>query len=97
MIRRFLRAVSRLGAARAAAAAAAAAAAVAARRIANHPERAADPDVGFRIAAWYWKTHDLNRLADAGDFTSITQRINGGQNGAASRVEYWERAKSVLG
>ncbi|MBX7096964.1 MAG: LysM peptidoglycan-binding domain-containing protein [Myxococcaceae bacterium] len=63
----------------------------------NHPERAADPDVGFRIATWFWKTHGLNQLADQGNFSEITHRINGGYNGASSRNRYWETAKSVLG
>ena len=63
----------------------------------NHPERAADPDVGFRIATWFWKTHGLNQLADQGNFSEITHRINGGYNGADSRNRYWATAKSVLG
>jgi spore coat assembly protein SafA len=62
----------------------------------SHPERAADPDVAFRIAGWYWSKRGLNGLADSGNFSEITRRINGGYNGAADRVRYWERAKRVL-
>lgn len=60
------------------------------------PERAASPEVAFRIAALYWANRGLNRLADAGDFREITRRINGGFNGLEDRVKYFERAKTVL-
>jgi predicted chitinase len=63
----------------------------------NHPERAADPEVGCRVAGWFWETHGLNALADAGDFRQITRRINGGYNGLARREAYWARAKEALG
>ncbi len=62
----------------------------------HNPTRAADPDVAFRIAVWFWNSRDLSSYADRGDFQSITYRINGGYNGDASRREYWARAKSVL-
>ena len=63
----------------------------------SNPERAAEPDVGFRIAAWFWSTRDLNTLADQGDFVGITERINGGTNGLSSRQAYYRTAQSVLG
>jgi predicted chitinase len=62
----------------------------------NNPARAADPDVGFRVAAWFWRTRGLNELADAGDFLAITKRINGGTNGLADREKYHGRAKAAL-
>lgn len=62
----------------------------------SHPELAATPEVGFRVAGWYWTTHGLNEKADRGDFTGITRAINGGLNGQASREAYWNRAKQVL-
>ncbi|MBN1209209.1 MAG: peptidoglycan-binding protein [Myxococcaceae bacterium] len=60
------------------------------------PERARDPDVGFRVAAWYWQSRGLNALADAGDFREITRRINGGYNGLPQREEYYARALRIL-
>ncbi|MDP3232862.1 MAG: glycoside hydrolase family 19 protein [Myxococcales bacterium] len=62
----------------------------------RNPERAADPDVGFRIAAWFWQSRGLNSLADQGNFREITRRINGGYNGYDDRVQYWNRARQVL-
>lgn len=47
-------------------------------------------------AAWYWHSRGLNALADAGDYTAITRRINGGLNGQADRLARWERAKAAL-
>jgi predicted chitinase len=63
----------------------------------NNPTRAADPDVGFRTAAWFWNSRDLNSFADAGNFDAITFRVNGGFNGKASRDTYYARALQVLG
>jgi putative chitinase len=63
----------------------------------GHPELAAQPDVGFRIAAWYWTTHGLNQLADAGNFDAITRKINGGTNGTEDRRRRHELARKALG
>ncbi len=63
----------------------------------NNPKRAADIDVGFRVAVWYWNSRNLSAYADAGSFDTITKRINGGYNGKVSRDAYHARARSVLG
>ena len=63
----------------------------------QNPTLASRPDVGFRIAGWFWKTRGLNALADQGAFTTISERINGGHNGLADRYAYWARARGVLG
>ncbi|WP_158079777.1 peptidoglycan-binding protein [Archangium sp. Cb G35] len=62
----------------------------------GNPQRAADVDVGFRVAAWFWRSRGLNALADVGDFREITRRINGGFNGLAQREIYYRRALEVL-
>ncbi|HMN22519.1 MAG TPA: glycoside hydrolase family 19 protein [Ottowia sp.] len=62
----------------------------------EQPELAADPEVGFEIAALFWARNGLNALADANRFTDITQRINGGQNGAADRERLYALARQVL-
>jgi predicted chitinase len=62
----------------------------------NNPKRAADPDVGFRTAAWFWNSRNLSSLADSGNFREITHRVNGGYNGEASREAYYKRALDVL-
>jgi predicted chitinase len=62
----------------------------------GNPKRAADVDVGFRTAAWFWNSRNLNTYADAGNFREVTRRINGGYNGLASREAYYRRALNVL-
>ncbi len=63
----------------------------------------ANPDLlcqyygGSLSAAYYWYSHKCNELADADDFTSITEEINGGLNGLQGRVAMWTRAKNILG
>jgi putative chitinase len=63
----------------------------------GNPERAATPEVGFRIAGLYWKSRGLNELADQPDYREITVRINGRRClGWEDRVKYYEKAKAVL-
>jgi hypothetical protein len=38
----------------------------------------------------------LNELADRQDFREITRRINGGFNGLADRLKYFDRARTAL-
>ena len=60
------------------------------------PELLEQPAYAALSAAWYWSSNGLNELADAGKFEAITQRINGGQNGAADRLAIYQRALKVL-
>lgn len=64
------------------------------------PRRASDADVGFRVAGWFWDTHDLNELADLNTgeaFDRITRRINGGLNHKFKRDAFHRTARQVLG
>lgn len=63
----------------------------------NAPEWLETPAMAARSAAWWWASHGCNELADAGDFTALTRRINGGLNGLDDRRSRWDRAKGVLG
>src|SRR5487761_2770463 len=56
------------------------------------PALAATPEVAFAIAGLYWQSNGLNELADAQQFAAITRHINGGTNGLADRLRYYERA-----
>ena len=62
----------------------------------NHPELLEKPQHACMSAAWFWSSKGLSTLADAGKFDTITQRINGGQNGAADRQALYTRALKVL-
>ena len=66
----------------------------------NAPERAANPDVAFRVAGLFWSKRGLNELADQATpdaFRQITRRINGGFNGLAERQHFYDTATQVLG
>jgi predicted chitinase len=66
----------------------------------GHPEQAATPAVGFRVAVWYWTARCLNTLADLGTdeaFAAITKVINGGYNGQTQRATYYRTARLALG
>ena len=60
------------------------------------PELLEKPQHACMSATWFWATNGLSRLADAGKFDAITQRINGGQHGAADRQALYDRALKVL-
>ncbi|MFJ3685587.1 glycoside hydrolase family 19 protein [Pseudomonas sp. NPDC090208] len=60
--------------------------------LASVPDFLRTPEGAALSAAWFWSSRRLNTLADGGKFAEITQVINGGQNGAKSRVEYLGRA-----
>ncbi|MFL5346634.1 MAG: glycoside hydrolase family 19 protein [Hyalangium sp.] len=62
----------------------------------NNPNRAAEPEVGFRTAVWFWTSHHLNKYADEGNLDAITYRINGGYNGKSSRDAYYQQALKLL-
>lgn len=61
-----------------------------------HPEQLEQPRWAALSAGSYWHDHELNLLADAGEFDRITTRINGGQNGRADRRERFSRALRAL-
>ena len=62
----------------------------------HQPELLEKPQHACMSAAWFWASRGLNTTADAGQFDKITQRINGGQNGAADRQALYARALKVL-
>ena len=62
----------------------------------SQPELLEQPQYACMSAAWFWATKGLNTLADAGSFDKITQRINGGQNGAADRRALYAKVQQVL-
>ena len=60
-----------------------------------------DPDLlrsfpgALQAATIYWKSHNLNALADRDDIVGITKAINGGLNGLADRKLYLNRGRKI--
>lgn len=62
----------------------------------THPELLEVPANAVSSAAWWWKEHGCNEIADAGDFVRLTKKINGGTNGLSDRIALHERALAAL-
>lgn len=62
----------------------------------NNPELAESPEVSVLTALEYWKSRNLNALADADNVEAITRKINGGLNGFDDRKKYLAKAKTVI-
>ena len=62
----------------------------------EHPHLLERPDWAALSAALYWRTRNLNRWADSGDFAELTRRINGGYNGLAHRQHLHVAALAAL-
>ena len=62
----------------------------------SNPSLLEIPTNAAMSAGWFWSTSGLNALADAGQFETMTRRINGGLNGLADRKVLLARAMRVL-
>lgn len=62
----------------------------------ENPDYLTTPEGAVRSAAWFWDTHDLNEVADAGDILKCTKKINGGTIGLGDRTKHYEHALSIL-
>lgn len=60
------------------------------------PELLERPEFAALSAADWWAANGCNALADAGDFSALTRRINGGTNGLEDRLQRWARAKAAI-
>jgi putative chitinase len=62
----------------------------------GNPDQLAEPEYAVRSAMWFWQSHGLNELADAGDFEKCTRIINGGLNGESERMALYAAAQVAL-
>ena len=60
------------------------------------PDLVATPKYAALTAGWFWSTHDCNRISEAGDWTALTKKINGGTIGLSDRIKHTEEALAVL-
>lgn len=65
----------------------------------DNPTLAARPDIGFRVAVWFWNVRDFSAAADRGDFRHIARPPGGGYSGwddRVSRLKGIERLGSAI-
>ena len=62
----------------------------------NNPELAETPKVSVLTALEYWRSRNLNALADADDIMGITRKINGGTNGFDDRRRYLAKCRLAI-
>ena len=62
----------------------------------SNPSLLEIPTNAAMSAGWFWSMNGLNALADAGQFETLTRRINGGLNGLADRKDLLARATRLL-
>lgn len=60
------------------------------------PDLVRTPQYAAHSAGWFWSTHGCNKLAEAGDWTGLTKKINGGTIGLEDRVKHIRHALSIL-
>lgn len=60
------------------------------------PDLVATPQYAALTAGWFWSTHNLNALAEAGDEVACCKRINGGLIGLEDRKIHTAQALTVL-
>jgi putative chitinase len=65
-------------------------------RLLTKPELLETPQYAVLSAFIFWKDHDLNKYADAGDMTKIVRIINGGVNGLAETLQDYATALAML-
>ena len=59
----------------------------------DSPEFLEEPAHAADAAGWFWKRHDLNRIAS--NINACTRAINGGLNGLPDRIRLYERASAA--
>lgn len=60
------------------------------------PDLVATPKYAALTAGWFWSTHNCNTLAENGDWTGLTKKINGGVIGLADRIKHIQHALEIL-
>jgi putative chitinase len=62
----------------------------------SNPELASKPEHAVRIACAYWNWKRINPSCDAGDFTEVTRKINGGTIGLPDRLNWLDKVQRLL-
>ena len=63
----------------------------------NNPDLLLQPEYACLSAGWYWNKRNLNMAADASDYKTMTQRINGALLGLDDRIAKIQNVEKILG
>jgi putative chitinase len=62
----------------------------------HSPDLVSIPKYAALTAGWFWNKRELNKEADAKDYTGMTKKINGGLTGLDDRVAKIKAALLIL-
>ena len=62
----------------------------------SSPDLVLQPEYAALTAAWFWNKRQLNREADAKEYTAMTKKINGGLVGLDDRLKHIDEALTVF-
>jgi putative chitinase len=62
----------------------------------HSPDYVLVPKYAALTAGWFWNKRQLNKEADAKDYTGMTKKINGGTIGLDDRIAHIKHAQEVL-
>ncbi len=62
----------------------------------HSPDYVLVPKYAALTAGWYWNKRQLNKEADAKDYTGMTKKINGGTIGLNDRIAHRQHAREVM-
>ncbi len=65
-------------------------------RAVDNPDLLLNQEVAIQSALWFWSEHNLNKLADNKDFSTITKKINGGLIDETSRLSNYNKCLLIL-
>lgn len=66
------------------------------QRLITKPELVEDIATGIKTAGWFWAANGLNALADADEFTKVTQRISGSVATVKTRLDVLSAVQKIF-
>jgi len=60
------------------------------------PHLVSTPKYAILTGGWFWSTHGCNEIAERGDWTQLTKKINGGTIGLEDRIKHINHALEVI-
>lgn len=65
--------------------------------VVNKPDTITDVNCAVLASMIFWKSRNINTVADKGDIVAVSKLVNGGTNGLEERKSLYLKAKKALG